>query len=112
MKDRIEQLKDLMDEAGANGWVSVLGWVNERIAVSRTTRHETPEFAKRAGWWAADEYRKVECLVFSFHRRDRVPTVTYTVIPASWSSPEPTTVSFKRALELLAQPVAESRVLN
>lgn len=105
MADRMIETKNAIDAGAANGWVYI-----GNSTVRRTTTHATPQFALDAGWYTGPEYDTHEFLSFVFGDRNRVPKVVYGVAHCAWTGRSDSSVSFRRAKELLAQPLADSDV--
>lgn len=106
--DRMQQVRDAVKAAEANGWEILNG-----STVRRISEHEAPQYAIDNGWWPGRTYQTIEFLGFVFGQRaDRVPKVVYKVAPCPWIAKRDRLISFKQSLELLAQPVAESDVHN
>jgi len=104
MTDRAEVLRRHVEAAGENGWVPRTGQ-----SVGRETEHETPRHVREQGWWTAPTYRCFETLTFTM-RGDRTPRVVYHVDTRPWIGARFTNISYRRALELLAQPISDSDV--
>lgn len=105
MADRMIETKEAIDAATANGWTYI-----GNGTVRRTTTHTTPKYVMEAGWYPRAEYDTHEFLSFIFSRRDRVPKVVYGVARCAWTDRSDRLISFRRAKELLAQPMSESDV--
>lgn len=108
--DRILQARDAINAAGANGWQIIPANTPNTITVRRMTEHVTPQWAQDNGWYPNTVYSTCEFLSFVFFSRTRVPKVTYGTAPCPWVGRTDTSLSFKRSLELLAQPLAESSI--
>lgn len=110
MADRLMQTKDAIEAAKANGWefMGILGGIT--IQVRRITEHRTPQFAMDYGWYPQDTYTSCEFLSLIFGDRNRVPKVVHGQGQYPWVGRSDRNVSFKAALALLAQPVAESEL--
>lgn len=109
MADRFAQVQDTLAEAMTNGWEKHPDRVN---ALRRIVEHRTPDHARAAGWWPRETYTSVEFLTFMFTERNRVPKVIHGYSRCPWIVGRDTKISFKRSLELLAQPVADSEIHN
>lgn len=105
MADRLTEAQQAIRAAVANGWTYI-----GNGTVRRTTTHATPQYVMDAGWYTGDRYDTHEFLSFIFRDRSRVPKVVYGVARCAWTNRTDATVSFRRAKELLAQPLAESDV--
>lgn len=102
--DRVEQLKATLEAAADNGWNATTSFV-----VVRVSTHRTPDNIPE-DWWPDQAYVCVEVLDFVFHSRDRVPTVVYKIHSRPWVEGTERRISYRVALELLAQPFNESTV--
>jgi hypothetical protein len=103
--DRVAEAQQAIRAAVANGWTYMGGGT-----VRRTTVHETPRDVIAAEWYTGGQYDTHEFLSFVFASKDRVPRVIYGVARCPWLSRTDSKVSFRRAKELLAQPLSESDV--
>lgn len=104
-KDRVAELKGAIKDAEANGWTYI-----GNNTVRRMVEHETPQFAKDAGWWTPTTYRSLEFLSFVLNGPSRVPHVIYGTCRTAWTGRRDQKITWKRTLELLAQPVHLSEV--
>lgn len=102
--DHLAQLKEAVAAARDNGWVPIDG-----RTVRRMTERPTPEDLPPE-WWSEPTYSRLEFLTFTFFDRGRVPLVIYGVAYTPWTGRSDQKVSFKRALELLSQPLEDSDV--
>lgn len=109
MADRFAQVQDALAEALANGWETCPG---KPDTLRRIVEHRTPDHARAAGWWPRETYDSVEFLTFVFTERNRIPKVIHGYSRCPWITLCDTKISFKRSLELLAQPVADSKIHN
>lgn len=110
MADRLMQTKDAIEAAKANGWQFQGISSGSIIHVMRKTEHSTPQYAMDNDWWPQPTYDAIEWLGFVFTDRNRVPKVVHGTSACAWVGRSDTRVSFKAALALLAQPVAESEL--
>ncbi|ATN93718.1 hypothetical protein SEA_ABT2GRADUATEX2_48 [Streptomyces phage Abt2graduatex2] len=102
------ELKDLIENAEANGWTYI-----GNNTVRRMAEHETPEFAQKHGWWTSSTYASLEFLSFVFPRViGRVPKVVYGTNNTPWTARRDRTISYRRAVELLAEPIHLSETHN
>lgn len=107
---KLDELRRHVEASQANGWyaTSASGGL-----VIRMTVHETPEFAKKAGWWPGDTYHYFESIDFTFTRgTDRVPLCIYRRHLCPWNEAEDGKISYRAALALLAEPLSESPIHN
>lgn len=104
-QDRFTQVQDAVRAAEANGWTVLNG-----STVRRKSEHSTPQYAKDNGWWTSDTYSTLEFISFVFGSRDRVPKVVYGTSTCAWTGRSDRDISFKRSLELLAQPLPDSEI--
>lgn len=102
-KDRVAELKDAIQEAQTNGWALV------QLRSVRTKIHQTPDNIPDA-WWGLPTYQSTEALAFSFPNNDRtrVPIVVHHTSRCPWVEGTEQRISYRKALALLAQPLAES----
>ena len=105
--DRVAEWKKLMSEAAENGWTHVGGG-----HVFRATVHQTPAEIKAAGWWDQDTFSCIEILDFVFVRQTGLPISTYQVHVSPWVTASSHRLSYRKALALLAQPLADSDIHN
>lgn len=105
MPDRFAEIQAAVKDADANGW-----HVLNETTVRRMTEHVTPQWALDNGWAAGATYTTVEFLSFVFRARNLVPKVIYGTAPCPWVGRSDASISFKRAKELLAQPLADSKI--
>lgn len=103
--NRLAQLKETADAAEANGWTYV-----GNSTFRRMTEHLTPQRAIDNGWWTDSTYTACEFLAFVLRGVNRVPKVVYGTTPCPWVGLSDCSISFKRALDLFAQPLAESEI--
>lgn len=108
MTDRIAELQSHLAEAAKTGWHPTPGKPN---GLSRIVRHDTPENLPER-WWGMPTYDSHEFLTFLFTDRNRVPKVIYGVTRTPWTGRQDSSISYRKALTLLAQPVADSDVHN
>lgn len=102
------ELKGLITQAEANGWTYI-----GNNTVRRMAEHQTPEFAQKHGWWNGSTYTSLEFLSFVFPRiGSRAPRVVYGSISCPWRTRNDLRISYRRAVELLAQPLDASDVHN
>lgn len=101
--DKVEQLRRFFEAATEHGWATT----NVGIAI-RMTDQTTPSEVIEAGWYPSSTYQCSEVLDFTFVRRDRVPIVVYKDRSRPWIEGTDTRISYRKALELLSQPLAES----
>jgi hypothetical protein len=101
--DYIEQLRDRLKAAEAEGWSHATS-----LMAVRMTRHDTPKLVLDADWYPSPTYHCTEILGFTFTARNRVPVCVYKDRSRPWVDGTDRRISYKRALELLAQPLAES----
>lgn len=105
-KDRAAELAGLIKDAEANGWTYI-----GNNTVRRMVEHETPEFAQRHGWWTGSTYASLEFLSFVFPRiTGRAPKVVYGTNSNAWTARSDRSISYRRAVELLAQPLHLSEI--
>lgn len=105
-RDYVTDIRNLITTAEANGWQRCPGKSN---TLRRITRHDTPKTIP-SRWWARPTYEAVEFLSFVVADRNRAPKVIHGVGRAPWVGRQDAKISYKRATELLAQPVGESPV--
>ncbi len=107
MSGRLTDIKAAIDAATVNGWK----YLGDGI-VFRSVPHVTPQLVRDNFGYHRASYSSHETLLFSFRDRTRDPKVIYGVEYAPWTEFSDAAISFTRALELLAQPVADSDVHN
>lgn len=88
-----------------NGWEYI-----GNNTMRRMSEHVTPQWARDNGWYPAETYNTIEFLSFILMPPGRAPKVVYGTAPCAWVGRSDTKISFKRATELLAQPIAESPI--
>lgn len=110
MADRLMQTKDAIEAAKANGWEFLSIQSGSIIQMRRMTEHSTPQYAMDNDWWGPTTYTTCEFISFIFTDRNRVPKVTYATHTCPWVGRNDVRISYKTALALLAQPVAESEL--
>lgn len=108
MADRLAELQAAALASMANGWERCPGKPN---TLRRSVEHATPEGTPES-WWRLEWYYSVEFLTFTFSDRNRVPKVVYGYSRCPWFARADRSVSFKKSLELLAQPITDSPVHN
>ncbi|QBZ73541.1 hypothetical protein SEA_MISCHIEF19_56 [Streptomyces phage Mischief19] len=96
------KLNAALTAAGENGWEYI-----GNNTMRRMTTHVTPQFALDNGWYPSTDYSTVEFISFVLVSKG-APKVTYGSAPCPWVGRSDSTISFKRSLELLAQPLADS----
>lgn len=101
--DRIKQLHEALKASQKNGWVFTASGMAVRV-----TTHETPESIMAGGHWQGATYTAVEALDFTFTQCNRVPITVYKTTTCPWVTRLDQKISYRRGLELLAQPLAES----
>jgi len=106
-KDRVAELKAAILAAEANGWQYI-----GNHTVRRMAEHVTPQFAVDNGWAPGATYTSLEFLSFVLHGPSRVPTCIYGTCKVPWLMRHDQKISWKRTLELLAEPVSSSDVHN
>lgn len=105
-KDYRAELQDLIKAAEHNGWTYI-----GNNTVRRMVEHETPEYAQRNGWWEGEKYASLEFLSFIFPRlAGRAPKVVYGTNNCPWTERRDTYISYRRSVELLAEPLHLSPV--
>lgn len=105
-KNHAAELADLIKEAESNGWTYI-----GNNTVRRMAEHETPEFAQKHGWWTGSTYASLEFLSFVFPRiTGRVPKVVYGTNNTPWTARSDRSISYRRAVELLAEPLHLSEI--
>lgn len=105
-KNYAAELKILIDQAEVNGWT----YIGNNM-VRRMSEHDTPEYAQQHGWWNGDTYASLEFLSFVFHLiPGRAPKVVHGAHNTPWTTRSDRSISYRRAVELLAQPVHLSDV--
>lgn len=107
----MQQAADAANAAKANGWdVLNVDSVRGIVTLRRMTEHQTPQYAMDNDWYPSPTYNTLEFVSLMFTSRTRVPKVTYGTAPCPWVGRTDTSISFKRSLELLAQPLADSEI--
>ena len=102
--DKLEHLRYSMERAAANGWVSYPSLIAIRLTV-----HQTHPRVIRSGLWTEPTYECREVLDFVFHGpTNRVPSCVLTVRSRSWVPEHRERISYRRAVILLDQPLADS----
>ncbi len=104
-KNRVEELRDAIKAAEVNGWEYIGAGTVRRMA-----EHDTPDMFRRS--WPDPKFHSTEFISFILVDANRVPKCVYGVAPATWTTRQDVSMSYKRALELLAQPLSESDVHN
>ena len=105
--DRLEELRQKLEAAKANGWVSTSSLVAIRMT-EQTTPDNVPSFR-----WNKPTYERYEVLDFTFTGgTDRVPICGYKTSLAPWLGQSLRVISYAWALELLAMPLGKSPVHN
>lgn len=99
------KLNQALATASEQGWEYIGNNTMRRMA-----SHPTPQFAMDNDWYPGTEYNSIEFLTFLLMPTGRAPKVTYGVARTAWTGRQDSTISFKRSLELLAQPLADSSV--
>lgn len=97
--------RELIEAAGAariNGWT-----ILNATTLTRVVAHDTPHDIIRNGWYAGQTYDSVEFLSFVLVGGG-APKAVYGTSANPWVQRLDRPVSFKRAKELLAQPVSHS----
>lgn len=103
--DWMKQAVDAVNAGAANGWEII-----NATTVRRLTQHDTPQYAMDNGWYPSPTYSTCEFLSFVFMPSGRVPKVVYGTAPCPWVGRSDASISFKRAKELLAQPLADAAI--
>ena len=104
-KDRVAELKAAIVAAKVNGWTYI-----GNSTVRRMSEHTTPQFALDNDWYPGRSYSRVEFLSFVLNGPSRVPHVTYGVVRVPWTARSDRSLTWKRTLELLAEPIELSEV--
>jgi hypothetical protein len=106
MADHIATLQAAAIASQANGWERCPGKPN---GLRRVVVHDTPAGTPDR-WWRSGSYESVEFLTFHFTERTKVPSVVHGFSRVPWIAKRDQKITFKRSLELLAQPAAESLI--
>jgi len=96
------KLNEALKASAANGWEYI-----GNNTMRRMTEHETPQYAIDAGWWTSPTYTTVEFVGYVLVSKG-APKATYGSAACPWVGRSDSSISFKRSLELLAQPLADS----
>ncbi len=105
-KNYAAELKDLIETAEANGWKYI-----GNNTVRRMVEHQTPGFVQQNGWWAGSTYASLEFMSFVFPLiTGRAPKVVHGTSNVPWTTRRDDRISYRRAVELLAQPVHLSEI--
>lgn len=105
-KDYVADIRSLISEAQANGWGPCPDKPN---TLRRISTHATPERIP-ANWWPFPEYKAVEFLSFVVADRSRAPKVIHGVSRTPWLGRVDRSISYRKATELMAQPIGQSPV--
>lgn len=103
--DYYAKINDAVRDAEEREWERVPGQYNPTWR--RTVNHDTPRFAIKAGWYTAPRYSSYEFVSFILRERTRAPRVVYRTSRTPWTNTTDRSVSFKRALEILAADTAD-----
>lgn len=106
-KDRVAELKAAITAAEANGWTYI-----GNNTVRRMAEHVTPPFAMDNGWYPGSTYNSLEFMSFLLMGPSRAPKCIHGTVRVPWIMRSDRSISWKRTLELLAQPVTESDIHN
>lgn len=107
----MQQVKDAVDAAKANGWeFTGITHGGSTISLRRMTEHDTPQYAMDNDWYPSPTYTTVEFLGIRFTSRTKVPKTVHGTAPCPWVGRTDRSISFKAVLELLAQPVSQSEL--
>uniref|UniRef100_A0AAU7GWW5 Uncharacterized protein n=1 Tax=Streptomyces phage Geonosis TaxID=3158856 RepID=A0AAU7GWW5_9CAUD len=105
-KNRAAEVAELIKAAETNGWTYI-----GNNTVRRMAEHTTPDYAQHHGWWTGSTYASLEFLSFVFPLiTSRVPKVVYGTHNTPWTARSDRSISYRRAVELLAQPLHLSEV--
>lgn len=104
-RDYKAELNAALIASAANGW-TYMG----NNTMRRRTEHETPAYAINAEWYEQPTYSTLEFLSFLLLEGNRAPKAVYGTGPCPWVGRRDSKISFKRALELLGQPLEESAI--
>lgn len=102
-----DELATLISNAEENGWTYI-----GNDTVRRLVDHEVGEEIRRAGWWTGETCASVEYLSFVFPSLNRQPYAVYSAHTRPWRQREDTQVTYRRAVELLDEPIYQSAVHN
>lgn len=95
--DRMAELKNLIIDAEARGWV----YIGDGT-VRRSATHRTPDTILKGGFWSGATYESHEFLSFVFTTRARVPRVIHKASDTPWTTCRNMSISYKRACEMLS----------
>jgi len=105
MIDYYAKILEAASEAESRGWVRVPGSYNPTWR--RTVDHPTPTHVIEYGWWTRSLYSSHEFVSFILRGRNRAPGAVYRTSRTYWTPGSDRSISFKRALEVLAADTAE-----
>ena len=97
------RLNEALKGAGEHGWEYI-----GNNTLRRMSEHVTPQYAIDNGWYPSPTYSTVEFISFVLVSGGKAPKAVYGSAACPWVGRTDNSISFKRSLELLAQPLADS----
>lgn len=105
MTDYYARINEATKDAESRGWVRVPGSYNPTWR--KSVEHPTPASVIKCGWWTNPLYPSHQFVSFILRGRDRAPGAVYRTSRTYWTPCFDRSISFKRALEILAAETDE-----